>query len=287
MADNSNLKIILKRKFTFLAILFICILAGAVYSFTATPIYQASATLVIGPNKAPEALTGTNFMAQDPSKMEFFNTQLKLMKSHSLAADIIEELNLDESSEFNQPFSDVSLAALMAWFSSFLPSEDNGKEDITDRFLSRLIITPIPKSHVVEISFRGYSPTIVTQIITTHGEKFIQKNISLRNTNLGNSEEWMNDRLVELESKVEQSELALKDFRESTKIIEFKKDRNFITFNWQEPNYSWQKNACSRQVTFKTQAVNVQPAIPWFVICRHWNACVWTLCFKRRDRLWK
>jgi succinoglycan biosynthesis transport protein ExoP len=228
------LQMLAKRKAFLIAAIFICVFAGVVYSYNATPIYQANTTLVIG-LESPEAFSGEKFVGLDASNKDYLKTQRAMLRSRSLAKAVIQTMNLKDSSEFIDPPSLIDFGplndAVGAFFSSlnFFKKEPVDMEGVNDiyfdlinEFHERLVTQPVVGSRIVEVGFQATSPKLAAEIVNTYTEMVIKKNIEFRSKSNKNSEHWMRERLADLRVKVRESEGAL---------IEFKKNRNLTTNN--------------------------------------------------------
>jgi len=94
-------KVLRKRKFTFLGIIFLFTFLGLAYVFTAKPVYQADSVILIGTQTSDHfAGKDKQFEEVDPTQSEFYKTQYALLQSRSLIKSVVTKLNLVESEEF-------------------------------------------------------------------------------------------------------------------------------------------------------------------------------------------
>ncbi|GJL79735.1 MAG: chain-length determining protein [Nitrospinaceae bacterium] len=234
-----------KRKFAFLGIIFLFTLLGLIYVYTAKPVYQADSIILIG-TQTSDRFAGENqqFAEVDPTQTEFYKTQYALLQSRSLVRSVIEELNLVESEEFKKepPLIDISFikSAIRSIFESLgltqqkvEPEKINNDPEarLVKKFMERLKIYPISKSHVVRIAFQGYDPVLIAQINNTFLDLLIKRNISRRGKVLDGSEKWMSEKLLDLKEKMQAAEVKLANFRKKNNIIDFKKNREISSHN--------------------------------------------------------
>ena len=79
----------------------------AVYTFTATPIYQATARIVIE-KENPNLVSIQEVMAVDATGSDYYQTQYKIIESRAVAREVIRRLDLQNSTEFfPEPKDDV------------------------------------------------------------------------------------------------------------------------------------------------------------------------------------
>jgi uncharacterized protein involved in exopolysaccharide biosynthesis len=96
------LRVVLKRRWTVIAVFAIIVVTAAIYSFTATPIYQATTRLIIE-KENPNVVSIQEVMAIDSSGTDYYQTQYKIIESRAVARDVIKRLKLDENEEFVTP----------------------------------------------------------------------------------------------------------------------------------------------------------------------------------------
>ena len=238
-------QIINRRKWTILCFALIFAVVGTIYAFTQTPVYQTQAIVLIG-TKTPDTFTekGKGFEELDPTKTDYYKTQYAMLKSRTLAKRVIDELNLVGNPEFQgkPPLVDLSglKKAVRAFIENLMPAKADAPQleipqdpatKMVDSFLQRLIISPITQSHVVNVSFQGYDPLVITDITNKFLDMVIQRNIDRRTQILGGSEKWMVEKLSELKAKMQRAEQKLAQFRKRNNIIDFKKNREISAQN--------------------------------------------------------
>src|SRR5512147_2203625 len=93
--------ILIKHRRLVILVFLTVLTIGAYFSFTATPLYQASAILKIEPQNP--SVTGVGEMLRLESggpQYDYYQTQFMLLKSNTLAAKVITELKLDANKIF-------------------------------------------------------------------------------------------------------------------------------------------------------------------------------------------
>src|SRR5207249_7410202 len=95
-------KNLVKRRRIIIQIFIIFLLVGAYFTFTATPVYKATATLKIEP--VNPMVTGVGEVAARSTEgggpYDYYQTQYKLLASSALAARVIADLRLDSNKTF-------------------------------------------------------------------------------------------------------------------------------------------------------------------------------------------
>src|SRR5687768_6622552 len=101
---SDRLRVIVKRRHVALASFAVVSLAATVYAFTATPIYEGRAQLLIeadDPNVIDfKQVTGEQVNGNTLSRQDYYQTQYRLLQSRSVAKKAIDTLKLWEHPEF-------------------------------------------------------------------------------------------------------------------------------------------------------------------------------------------
>lgn len=194
-SDQIHLKdylaIIRKRKWV--VIIFSAVLIGLVtaYSFRATPIYEATAQIIIESQAYPVTRAEQD-LNMDIRENDYYQTQYNLLQSRSLALKVIQELGLWKEFTPAQPSKaggktpnvksavngllpnigqkPLSKPALVqATAASFT---DWG--DVVNWYLSKLKVDPVKGTRLINISFRSTSPETAARVANAHAKAFIE-----------------------------------------------------------------------------------------------------------------
>ena len=100
-----------------------------------------------------------------------------------------------------------------------LSSTNNRITDLT-RFVQRnLTAIAIPKSDVIKINVLNHDPVISTMIANMTTEVLINRNLDARRSQVGDVKNTVEEQLKYFEQKVMESEEALKNYKETSKVI--------------------------------------------------------------------
>ncbi len=231
-------RIVYKKRWL-VAITFLLVLAGAAaYLHRATPQYEATVELFIGPDGG----NAVHFSENEPpeqGKVDYYQTQYKLLQSRELAKQTIDALKLWDGAEVTQPanagpqwLSDLKarLIDLEARVTGSEPrvhdSEESSGADKaagTDgsvetrkvqTFLSHLRVEPVRNSRLVDVSFRSPDPTTAATVANALADAYIQRNLQFRTATSKEASGWLQGQLEEQKQKVEQSEAAVQRYLE-------------------------------------------------------------------------
>src|SRR3954464_9680850 len=95
---HDYVRVVMKRRHIALTALVVVTLMALVYSFTATPVYEASAQLLIEADN-PNVVNFKEVIDEAQSRQDYYQTQYRLLQSRSLAAKTIDALHLWQNPE--------------------------------------------------------------------------------------------------------------------------------------------------------------------------------------------
>ncbi|MBN2374291.1 polysaccharide biosynthesis tyrosine autokinase [bacterium] len=277
-------RVISKRRWTVITVFAVILVTTAISTFRQIPIYQAKIKMQIDAEN-PNVIKFEEVMNLSPSDRDYNQTQFKILQSRNLARMVIEELRLDESPEFKSEketegifqflnpgkiFSAISgfFAAILQKESEIEMPDESGKSGhslneegtppispemslLIDAFLKRLSVEPERGTRLVNVSFSGKYPGIVTQITNTLSRLFIEHNLQLKFAASTEALEWLDGHLGQLKKKVEESEEKLHRYKEEHGIIAIEEKQNIIVQRLSELN-SALTNAKTERIRLET-----------------------------------
>ena len=244
------LRVILKRRWTVMTVFVIILISVAIYTFTATPIYEATTRLVIE-RENPNVVSVEEVMAIDASGTDYYQTQYKIIESRTVAREVIRRLNLENSEEFFPKPKDDLLSSLKrsvvetvaSWkesITSLLKTEEEKGADgseayapdtaLVSDFIDRITVGPIRNSRLVDVSFRAANPVLGTKIVNTLARAYIDQNLETKLVAVQNAGKWLHTRIDEEREKVEKAEESLLEYKETHGIVtDFSSDVEQVT----------------------------------------------------------
>jgi len=229
------LRVILKQRWIIIAFFSIVVIFVAIYVLIATPIYKASARLVIE-KENPNVVSIQEVMAVNASGTDYYQTQYKIIESRVVAREVIKRLSLDQSEEFCPSPKDNFISNLKNTISdiknsiiSILKTDKTSKEKETEEygrdsglvsaFISRIGVSPIRNSRLVDISFEAKDPVLAFKIANTLASAYIDHNLEIKLVAAQGAMKWLNNRSYDERIKVEKAERALLQYKEENRII--------------------------------------------------------------------
>jgi succinoglycan biosynthesis transport protein ExoP len=239
-------------------LLFLIVFGISAYvNFSATPLYTASAMLQIEPQNP--TVTGLaeilSSKSEGSAQYDYYQTQFVLLKSRALAARVITSLQLASDPAFRtRTISDAVLGRVMSWvfiplqpfirygsrlFSSSIPPQEvagqreKATEPPVDPFLLALYqrylrVTPVKTTRLVEVTFSTPDPRLSQKLADAHAAGFIRMNIDNRAALTDEAREFLDKKNAELRAKLERSEEALNQFRQTYGVVSLDKGENIV-----------------------------------------------------------
>ncbi len=206
---------LVKRRWIVITFLLVAVAATAIFSLTETPMYRATAQLLI--EKTTLNVLPTNEMAVvDTSGPEFYKTQNKILESRSLAREVIKRLNLVHHPELKGELQKKGDAPLTA--TSETPSVPGAASlddtALVEAFLKKLKVELIPNSRLVSVSFESFDPNLATQMANTLAQAYIDWNLGLRIKAQQNVSFFLEEQVKEARGRLGGSEQAIQEYRE-------------------------------------------------------------------------
>jgi polysaccharide biosynthesis transport protein len=217
--------LLLKYRWIFLvgAISAICI--GYGMTFLATPIYRASATIEID-REAPKVVQLNNAQQEGETigDVQFYQTEYELLKSRSLAAQVVADLDLANQPKLLGGDSVSPWTKLRQIFfgggQSANKSDLSAREDVAIRaVMGGLSVQPILNSALVHLNFDSPSSEGAQAIVNAVSAAFIKSNLEHRYDATSYARNFLQDQLAQIRLKLEQSERELVAYAQKEQIV--------------------------------------------------------------------
>jgi capsular exopolysaccharide synthesis family protein len=216
-----------------LAVFFGALLLTGLAVLATTPLYTAKSLLLIEP-QAPQVLNIKEVLAEPPNdaQHDYYETQYQILKSRSLAEQVITNLGLAENPRFRD---EAALAGIFsaAWrnVKGWLTAPAKGDKAaaaansatpaMVENYLKHLTITPRPDTRLVAIEFSTPDPVLSAQIVNQHVRTYIRQGMDLHAQAGREAQRFLEGKLIELKERVEKSEAALNAYRRDRGIVTF------------------------------------------------------------------
>jgi len=238
--------VLVKRRWTVVSCFAMIFVAVAIFSFTATPIYRATARIVIE-KENPNVVSIQEVMAVDATSVDYYQTQYKIIESRAVARQVIRRLALADSPEFNDTGAEGLVAGIKAWvrgtvkatkdmvadlFGSKTVGQEDGENDsaLVAAFIGRVKVEPIRNSRLVDVSVEAKDPALSAKMANELVQSYINQNLETKLSAAKDAVQWLAERIDVERQKVEEAENALLRYKEKQGIItDFSSDTEKIT----------------------------------------------------------
>ena len=218
-----------KHKWTVAASLVVIVTLTALFTFLMSPVYQATATMVIDNENTASPLTGqrTDFDSYVSQSLTF-NTHFKLITSRPVIEKVIKELNLDqpakEAAIEDSPWKGIlthfkeNLRLLLGKEEKFLSPEEKLSE-LTNRVAGKIDIQEVRDTRLLKVNVEDTDPVVARDIANALARVYIEFNISNRLQYSQNTLSWMTDQLYEVKKKLEDAEQEFLAYKQEEKLF--------------------------------------------------------------------
>ena len=203
-------------------------LFGAVagyYAFAvAEPKYRAQASIIIEV-EGPNVVGVEQVMAGTSTDRAAINTELEVIRSRRLIAELVDELNLTEAPEFNPTLRDEprwTVGALMdrARDAIGLPAEtappptrDEVRRRVVSKTQEAVSVVHQRDTHIFEIGATTASRMRSVRMVNALAGIYIADQVAQKVEGTDQAVDWLSERVPELEAELRTQEDAVKDLR--------------------------------------------------------------------------
>jgi capsular exopolysaccharide synthesis family protein len=216
---RAYLRIMQKRRWTILSVLCVTFTVILIATVREKPVYRAEAMLEIE-EENPNIITVQQLFQFQNVSDDYLQTQYKILKSDTLARQVIQQLHLDQVQEFNPPGHAWQMKSVRAGGADVtLPVDATHEQAVLTRFGDRLSIEPILRSRLVRVSFDSYDPQLASNVINTVTAAYTQENLEARWEATQKASGWLSEQLDDIKIRLEKSEDKLRQYAEENGLL--------------------------------------------------------------------
>ena len=233
-----SIKVLYKRRWVAGTVFLIVMLSAVVYTFTATPVYEARTRLLIE-IADPNVVAFKKVIEEGQGNPDYYQTQYNILQSRALARRTIESLGLWNSPYLGgapgkKTFDLRSLTgSVLAFFrpaaSDQQPVAETARQSrVIDTFLGNLTVEPIRNSRLVDVKFRSTNRELAARVANQLSASYIEQMLEYKFTASQQATSWLSERLAEQRAVVEKAEAALQGYREQNDAISLQDRENIV-----------------------------------------------------------
>lgn len=211
-------RLALKHKFLIIGSTLAAIVAGIAITLSMTPLYKASTILQIDREAARVVDEGDVSPRESMIQgEEFFQTQYGLLRSRTLAEQVVDSLGLASSDAFLTQMGESPVEAEAGQTAAQrIAARRDAVLGLLDDGLS---ISPQRGSRLVTINFESPDPALSAKIANAFAENFIQSNLDRKFESSRYARDFLEDRIAQTKSKLEDAERQLVTYAANQQIV--------------------------------------------------------------------
>lgn len=200
--------ILLKRRWTILAITFVITTLVTIFAFKTRPIYRATARVEV--EATPQYQSMQNLDQPTPTSDTFLKTQVNVLDSDNLAWTTIEQLRLDK----NPAFDPVARQG-----GANLEPEGAARTRMVQAFKNALNVQLADGTQILEVSFQSPDPRLAAKVANALVSNYTQYNFLTLYDATRQASSWLEQRMDEMKAQMEKSQQALVDYERKNSIV--------------------------------------------------------------------
>ena len=221
--------VISPRKWSIIGLAVAVGLVATLVVFDMTPIYRASATLLIESQPANvvsiQEVYGADTRNLDYlATQNYLETQTTIMGGRPIAEAVVDDLGLVDQSEL-KPKHRPPLIDWRSWLpfgmqKKTTPSQLDERELAVDAYLRNLSIVQVHNTHLVRVQFDSADPNLAAKVADAHAKAYIDSTLDVRANATKSATEWLATRVDSLRKDLQASETSLQEYREQEQIVD-------------------------------------------------------------------
>jgi capsular exopolysaccharide synthesis family protein len=215
----------LLRRWRLILVVFLLITSlAALRALLTRPVYQATAQILIERDN-PKVLGFQQITEEKGYGIDdYYQTQYKLLQSHSLARRVLISAGLLGDPEFGGPRTPQAIQALTTAPEGSLPE----MEALLSGFLARLNISPLRNSRLVNVSFEAHQPELAVTVVNAVLAAYMQQTVDLRYHTSSQAGVWLSGQIENQRKTVEALNVKLNQIQEQQGLVNIEERRTLL-----------------------------------------------------------
>jgi polysaccharide biosynthesis transport protein len=216
-----------RRSRLFASVALVILAAVVLITFEQTPRYTATASVMIDTRKH-DVTDIQDVLSGLPADSSVVDTEVEILTSRSLAERVVADQKLDQDPEFNSKLREPNavmgaVEAPFAMLGSLFASPQSAAssdlaaqkthEAVVDRVLSRLSVHRARLTYVIDVAFESRDPAKAAAIANAFANLYLTQQLQDKYDATQQANQWLNQRLAELQPQVEQAEAAVQQYK--------------------------------------------------------------------------
>jgi succinoglycan biosynthesis transport protein ExoP len=209
-------KILIKRKWIIVVCVLLGLLVSGLYAFLSVPQYEATAEVDIDLGRSTNI--GINDLIEqklggEDATSERLQTEVAIMRSNTVALDVINALdlyhkppfsNIFKQSPYNGHLNPAQRAAMLGTFSGYL----------------KILI--VPGTNMVEVHYKNPDPKVATAVANAILDAYMERDLRARYEGTNRVSNWLSQQLSALKKEVQNSQ---------QQVAKYQREKNLVGMN--------------------------------------------------------
>lgn len=200
----TNLFLILKARIKIVLFIFVVTVVTAFVVSMLMPKYYKASTQVVVNYRGSDSVTGNS--NQSLMTSSYLATQVDIIKNRSVALSVVDSLQLVENEGMKQEFFEAT------------QGRGDIRQWIAGKLISRLEVSPLRESSVMEITFSGKEPKQVAEIADAFAEAYLDRTLRLKIEPVKKAANFFNQQITALRDSLEKAQSKLSQYQQENGI---------------------------------------------------------------------
>ncbi len=224
------IRVLFKNRFLILISFAVVLAATAYFTFTTEPVYESSAKVMVEeqPGVGESLFDITSMM----KKETMINNQVEILKSRTLAEQVIQKLQLSSRTNRLQilgyvPEDEKSGEGIFGFLRGLTGGQDADSvpdpatlfHNYVQDLRSRISVNPIRNTDMIEITYSAHTPSEAAYVCNTIAGVFQERNRAQSQQEVRQVKNFLQEQLELYQQELARSEEALKDYQEEAKVV--------------------------------------------------------------------
>jgi succinoglycan biosynthesis transport protein ExoP len=237
--------VIKRKKWVVIGFLLSSVIVTAAFTAMTTHLYKSTVVLKI--DSGDQNAMSIAGMPIGKPEADYYVTQYEILKSRSVAEQVIRRLNLDKNDNFMPPEGGLSkitngtIDSVNSAISAIFSFLRGGKQDeqteqpagidnemplyLINSLINRLDVDPVKNSQLVEVSFVSHKAALAYSVTKTVAETYIEYDLDSRVASNRKAKDFLTEQIALTRKKLEDSERKLYEYAAGNRIIYLDSDK--------------------------------------------------------------
>jgi capsular exopolysaccharide synthesis family protein len=253
-----------KYRYVALTVFLLVMLGVLIRTYTTTPMYRATASLLIEDDRGKSVAGFASPSAGEYLDPEpYYQTQLRILAGRELALKVVKRLQAERVSEFDKQTPNLrGLAAVLSVMQrqastvvarvlgrsapSDSPAAPGTEEELVGRFAGSVSVDPVEGSRIYNVSVRSVHPGYAARAANALAEEYVKQNFELRTAATARSLTFLSEEIEKQKKKVEDSERAMAEYRETNNALSLEDRQNTVVSTLNQVNEQYTRARTER-----------------------------------------